>query len=448
MKQENTDLPQTSYKSPEIGHAEMVYNPQTMKSKFVAYKDGKISTLEKITLDEKRSIVPLNANDDRVKLGVVKFPDQATEYGPVLDLYLEVKEFIKKYVYLPERFLTVSSTYVLMSWIYDQFQVIPYLRVIGDYGTGKSRFLEVVGSVCYKPIAFMGSASTSSIFRTIHDINGTMLLDEADFRESETFSEIVRILNAGHRKGGAVQRTQMNPKNNSYDIKTFSVYGPKIIGSREKWNDEALESRCLTQYMISNPESTSPIHLPDTFDTEALKLRNKLLMFRFHNLEKININEEWVSELKVMRMRQTVLALIATAKIIEDDTIVDHIIKFTKTCELDLIRAQTVSDEADLLICIGKLLGKEDDQDKKIYMRDVANQYNTDFGDGNLDYSESPNRLNISPKKAGHIINKKLHIRTSRNSGGVFIPTKQEKEKINSLLSRYGITEKMLSTTK
>ena len=30
--------------------------------------------------------------------------------------------------------------------------VAPYLRALGDYGTGKTRFIQTVGVLCYRPM--------------------------------------------------------------------------------------------------------------------------------------------------------------------------------------------------------------------------------------------------------------------------------------------------------
>lgn len=444
MKDEKINLYQTSYESPEIGLAEMVYDKTNQKTAFIAYKDNATKLLEKIELAEDKVVLPLKPTDDRIRLNVVKLPSEVSEYETEQGLYKEIFEFISKYVLLPDKFLALSSAYVMMSWVYDRFQVIPYLRVIGDYGTGKSRFLEVVGSLCYRPIAFTGSASNASIFRTIADINGTILLDEADFQESEKHADIVKLLNAGHKKGGAVQRAEANPKNNSFTIKTFSVYGPKVIGSREKWKDNALESRCLTQVMFSNSSSTIPILLPETFEHDAKILRNKLLNFRFKNYDLIKIDEKIVESLTVPRMRQTVLAVATIAKFIGDKKIIKAVMEFARDSEQDLIRTQTVSDEADIIICICRLMVP---QPKKIHMQDIADHYNKDFGrGGSNNYTNfNPQRLDITANKVGHIIHKKLLLQTTRDNEGIYIPVNHQKERIESLISRYGITKEIIA---
>jgi len=438
----NTPEKKSIYYSPDNKLYEMTLDKAKNKSQFVSNKDGTETYVDKIEMYEPENIMPLDPSDDRLKYGFIKFPSRPIEYGTEEELYLDVKNFIDKNVYLPEEFLHIASCYVLMSWLYDQFQIIPYLRVIGDFGTGKSRFLDAVGNICYKPMNFGGSASTSSIFRTIHNLQGTMLFDEADFRQSETFSEIVKLLNSGHKKGGSVQRMQATANKDDFNMKIFYVFGPKIIASRERFSDEALESRCLTHYMISHKESERPVHLPNDFEDQALVLRNKLLMFRLQNYEKIKTDESLINQLTIPRIKQTMLALTAVAKLVGDE-VLKSIIVFAKNYELDLMTIQTVSYEADIITCLARLIKIKP---KKIYMRDVSKEYNSEFGSGSIsDYERPMQQLDISPRKAGDLINKKLHIRTARDSEGIYIPVEQEFKRIESICSRYGITEKTIA---
>jgi hypothetical protein len=66
--------------------------------------------------------------------------------------------------------------------VYDAFNEFPYLRFRGDYGTGKSRALIVVGSLCYKAYFASGASTVAPIFHTLDLFRGTLILDEADFR--------------------------------------------------------------------------------------------------------------------------------------------------------------------------------------------------------------------------------------------------------------------------
>jgi hypothetical protein len=57
---------------------------------------------------------------------------------PVLPcIRFDVQDFIRRYVDLSPAFEKVATHYVLLSWVYDAFNELPYLPLRGDYGSGK-----------------------------------------------------------------------------------------------------------------------------------------------------------------------------------------------------------------------------------------------------------------------------------------------------------------------
>jgi hypothetical protein len=189
--------------------------------------------------DDNTVCLPYQKSNSLIQNHIVEFPSGVIDYEDFDELFNTIRVFIHTYVDIPEDFEIVCAYYVLLSWVYDRFHEVPYLRVIGDYGTGKSRLIKTVGNLCYRPIKTTGATNPAGIFRILNDIQGTLLLDEADFRYSDTTETIVKILNAGYEKGSSVIRMDAN-KNGALQIKSFRVYGPKIIGTREPFTDKAL----------------------------------------------------------------------------------------------------------------------------------------------------------------------------------------------------------------
>ena len=136
-------------------------------------------------------IVPLT--DELSRNGVVLLPTEAIEFDSLEDLENEIQAFIHKYVQLTSFGEMIATKYVLLSWVYDRFETIPYLRFLGDYGSGKSRAERVIGNICYKPIFAGGATTTSPIFRIIQRYRGTLIIDEADFSRSDMAAEITKI---------------------------------------------------------------------------------------------------------------------------------------------------------------------------------------------------------------------------------------------------------------
>jgi len=216
---------------------------------------------------------------------VVHFAATANPYDSQLALFNEVKTFIHRYVELPFDFEDMATLYVLVTWVYEFAPSIPYLRVIGDWGSGKTRFLQVVGSVCFRPIFASGATTPSPIFRILDKFQGTLVLDEADFKDSSAWVEMVKILNNGYRPGFPVLRAEK--EDGKWYPHGYQVFGPKLIATRSQFRDEALESRCLTTEMMPLTRQEIPRVLPPSFDSEVNHLRSQLLTFRLANLLKL-----------------------------------------------------------------------------------------------------------------------------------------------------------------
>ena len=213
---------------------------------------------------------------------VVHFASTATPYDSQARLFSEIQAFIHRYLELPADFEEIASLYVLLTWVYEFAPSIPYLRVIGDWGTGKTRFLQVAGTICFRPIFASGATTPAPIFRILEQFRGTLVMDEADFKDSSSWMEMVKLLNNGYRPGMPVLRA--DKENGKWYPRSYQVFGPKLIATRFPFKDEALESRCLTAEMMPLTRDEIPRILPPAFDTEVADLRAKLLTFRLANL--------------------------------------------------------------------------------------------------------------------------------------------------------------------
>ena len=163
----------------------------------------------------------------------------------------------------------------------------------------------------------------------------------------------MEIFNNGHSKGMPVARMRGNAKGD-FVTDIFEVFGPKILASRESFNDAALESRCFTQKLYPNSNIKKPISIDDQFDQEAYLLRGKLLMFRFKNLLKINVKELALEDIKNLRVLQVVQPLWNIGRLV-NNTIASKIAEHAYEMDETLISNQADTQEADVLISILKL---------------------------------------------------------------------------------------------
>lgn len=250
----------------------MAFNMETEEVRTIPY----IDTGEEI-------IEPMSGED--VELGAVKIPSGVEEYDNTLSLLDKIEKHIHRYLDVSPSYLRFASYYVLLTWVYDRFHTLPYLRALGDTGCGKSRFLDVIGGLCYKAISASGCVTPAPIYRMLRRWGGTLVLDEADMKNSDEYNEVVTILNCGFEKGRPVIRAT---KDNPDKVQILPVYGPKVFATRRRFKDAALEARCLTEVMEETDRDDIPPVLGQQFFREQEGLRNKLLLFRFRNYFKVD----------------------------------------------------------------------------------------------------------------------------------------------------------------
>lgn len=426
---------------------EMIYNAKKGTSKLAVYKDGKVSLEDGVSMDDSTVFMPLDPKQSILKNNYVLFASGASDYPSNEALYQEVRVFVEKFVQLPDTFLSVVSVYIMMSWVYDKFQNIPYLHVVGLYGTGKSRLLSVAGHLCYKSVMAGGSISNAALFRTLDLFNPTLVFDEAELSETES-SEMRQVLRQGYSAGTPVSRIDKSPSGKMY-IQTFNVFGPKIIASYSKFQDIALESRCLTAWMYPLSKIVKPIQLSEQFKEEALLLRNKLMMFRLKNHQLVVADEESLGGVSLPRLKQTGLAVVSVAKILGLQAL-DDVVSFLNDYEKVLRLEQADSVEHDVLLCVlGLLTDKQIQKSGKIRIgSDLADAFNMrkyeDYSTReNKEYNSIQGPLKypgqkVSPKKIGGYV-RKLGLSVERDGDGFYIYVLTEYSKIQALARRYGL---------
>ena len=316
---------------------ETIFDPVQLVTSFIEQRAGKQSHQASI---ERNAVtyVPVRPGNDLIKHKALLFPSRPEPCGTAEELLADVDRHIAKYVSLSADARLLAGGYVLLSWLYDAFRELPYLRFRGDYGTGKTRALIVIGSIAYKPFFASGASTVSPIFHTLDTFKGTLVFDEADFRFSDEKAELVKILNNGNVAGFPVLRTQITVKK-EFEPRAFHVFGPKIVGMRGRYDDRALESRFLSIDMEVSLSGNVPINLPDAHEAEGLALRNKLLSFRLRERAAVRLDDTLaITELEP-RMNQILLPLLS---VVPEGRYRDAIVRYAVQSQ-----ARTLADRGD-----------------------------------------------------------------------------------------------------
>jgi hypothetical protein len=413
---------------------ELVYDRGKHQTSLAVWT-GETWTLQpSVTSGNGRELVPYSADNNLIRNEVILLPSQPAEYGSATELVDEIQAFIHRYVDISARFERIASHYVLFSWVFDNFNELPYLRLRGDYGSGKTRFLLTVGALCYKPVFASGASTVSPIFHILDAFRGTLILDEADFRFSDEKAELVKILNNGNMRGMPVLRTEVT-RDREFNPRAFHVYGPKIVATRGHYQDRALESRFLTEEMgAGRLRPDIPISLGEGYKEEALRLRNKLLLYRFRHHGKQVVANGLLDATIEPRLNQIFAPLLC---VVESEDVRAELRAAARELNADLIEDRGLDVEADILAIIQKLLS--DPGKRHISIKNITEELQTRYG-GEYD-------RNITAKWVGGIVRRRLQIRTQKSNGVYIIPVAQ-RPRLERLFERYGLTDREAGTDK
>jgi hypothetical protein len=396
-----------------------IYRPQTTEYLFAVYdqdQNPKVTYRENIQLQGK-TYTPVKS--PLIEKKIVLLPSGIEEYNSTSELIEQIKSFIHRYYEYPQIFEEFDAYFVLHTWNYDKFSVTPYRRILGDYGCGKTRYLEVLGNICYLSTFISSASSEASIYRMIDIFHGTVVIDEGDFIRSNLYATIVKILNSGYKKGTPVVKINLD----TYEPQAFEVFCPKIISTRQRYADQALESRCITHEADILTRNDIPTVLSDGFYKETESLRNKLLLYKFRNcLNNIQEDKEFEALKIEPRIKEVLLPL---ASIIDNPEIKKRLIDFANEYQRTIIRERGLGLAKIILGEIIILYTKN----VPLAVGFIASEIEEKF------------KINLSARRCGAIISKDLRLLKERKQVGDNVPIVViwDEEKIKRLCIKYDL---------
>ena len=405
---------------------ELVYDPEKRTTGLVVSRFGGLWNIEQeVRIETGEVLVPYSARNNLIVNECVLLPSRPVDFGDKGDLLRDIEAFLHRYVDLSPLFERIAAYYVLMTWVYDAFNEVPYLRLRGDYGTGKTRGLIAIGQLCYRGFFASGASTTSPIFHTLDAFGGTLIFDEADFRFSDATAELVKILNNGTVRGLPVLRTMIN-RHKEFNPQAFKVFGPKIVAMRGSYEDRALESRFLTEETGTRKlREDIPIHQPASLKEEALQLRNRLLHFRLCNLFKIKTDPSVISPEIEPRLNQTALSLLS---MVDDAALRAEIMTALVRQNSATLAERSQTVEANVTTILREAFAATDTP--VISVRDITERFNARYC---VDYGRP-----LSNKWIGNVLRNKLRVETQKSHGIYIIPV-SERPKIDALAMRFGV---------
>lgn len=223
-----------------------------------------------------------------------------------LDYFNKTIDVLKHYIYIrDEEVYHIIASYIFLTYIYVYFSAVPRLFLNAEYGSGKTKTMDLIGMLCFNPMV-ASDPSASSLFRTIESTGATILIDDFDKIDAEMKNALDRIWRVGYKKGQKVARTNKE----TLEPEAFDIYGCSIMNNIESVNEVSL-SRSLKinlERAIDQPQVN--VELKDN-DCDLLKLRDDIQTLCLLNAENFHqfLSTFEPTENKVLKARNRELAL-------------------------------------------------------------------------------------------------------------------------------------------
>jgi len=428
--------------------------------------DGKVGIGEQVEI-EGVTYVPRDVNGF-VRDGGVIFASDLGQLKSTRELVAIIETFINQHYLLENKYLgKIISYYVLMTWVYDAFNALPYLRAMGEAGSGKSELMRRIGYLCYRTMMASGANTAASFFRATEMYRGTVFIDEADLHDGGDMSnDLVKFLNLGAMKGNPIWRLEeaidMDGKK-TFEPATFSTFCPKLIAMRKDFKDDAVGSRSLTiKLMPREPVELKArgirLYIDDEFRAKAEKIRNLLLRWRFAHWEvEIPVTEELMDLDISSRLNQVTMPLKALAK--DDEELQGEIVRFLRAYNMEIVLSRSMTIAARVVEAIWKIYtypdlrkrflwtGTEGDEymligDVRTIANEIMDEMNKTVGDDEEDGEEKVivrrKKDELSARGVGSIIRNELQLHVGARRGNGF-PVAFDRLKLEALAKRYGV---------
>lgn len=359
----------------------------------------------------------------------IYLPTGIEEYSSTDELLKEIKEYLSFYFEVDEMMEKMLPNYVLFTWVFDKFPFVPYLQFVGRTSTGKTTAGETIASVCYKAVDATGAASLSSIFRIADEWGGTLFLDEFDLANAnkDNRQAMLSFLKSGV-SDRAVLRVESSGK--KFEVKPYRVKAPKIFTSEKMINDAGLQSRTIIIRMQKNKRKL-PLYKLNTYYEKGQELRNKLLLWRLENLDKIDLSEIEYGFKELSHLDGRVQQILTPIYYLSDKKGKKEILQFAKEQEEQTKEERRNNEDGIIFGLIYDYYEKENAQPPLKYVTDELNEQRQELG----------YKTKRSERKVSEIVRKIIGLETERvgHDKITTIMIDKNKEKYEELVEYYGL---------
>ncbi len=128
-KKHGSVIPAASRRLPGGGILELIYQPDVRRTAFALCRGGQGSVESFLESDAGERLVPIPATNNLIRHKALVLPEKPESYGSTDELTEAIKAYLYRYVDLSDRFQKIATYYILLTWVYDAFNELPYPSV-------------------------------------------------------------------------------------------------------------------------------------------------------------------------------------------------------------------------------------------------------------------------------------------------------------------------------
>jgi len=214
------------------------------------------------------------------------------------------------------------ACWTFSTWHLDAFNVVGYLWITGEKGSGKTNLLLVISELSYLAFFISLSGSFASL-RDMADYGAALCFDDADnITDSRNVDpNKMALLLAGNRRGITVPLKEPGP-DNGWNTRLVNAYAPRAFSAIGMPNS-TLSSRCIILPLLRTSDHAKGNGDPQDHDAwphDRRKLVDDLWNLALSNLSRIPQYDKWVGQHAQLSGRnlQPWIGVLAIAKWLDD----------------------------------------------------------------------------------------------------------------------------------
>lgn len=175
--------------------------------------------------------------------------------------YLTIIDVLREFIDMREDYYPLIATWIIGTYIYEEFETYPYLFLNAMRGSGKTRTLKLISRLANNG-EILSSIREAVLFRTAK--GRTICIDEFEGLMGKENQALRELLNAAYKKGNKVKR--MKKVKEDYEVEEFEVYTPICMANI--WGmEEVLGDRCI-QLILEKSNDPIKTKLIENFDRD------------------------------------------------------------------------------------------------------------------------------------------------------------------------------------